>query len=98
MLACRQEGHTREDGGVPERYLAFPQSLDNEGFPGVVLQQQIAQQFIVRDADSHLIGEREPRLEGIEIVERYESPTAEGYGPEDKQWQGQENQDYEEVK
>ena len=43
-----QEGMTGEDGWIPERQLPATNRLDDEALPGVVLQNQVGDEVVLR--------------------------------------------------
>lgn len=82
MLAGCQEGQAGEQVRVPEGDLPVVEGLDDEAFPGIVFQNEVAEQLVVRDAHTPLAGKRSPGLEGKEVVHRQKGPAPQSDGPE----------------
>ena len=72
---------------VPEGDLAGLDRLDNEKLPGVVLQDQIAQELVVGHGDAassdDIIGEGVPGLKGEQVVGGQQGFAAENDRPEE---------------
>ncbi len=54
MLTVRQERVTGEGVGIPERELPAVQRLDEKPLPGVVFQNQVAEQVVVGVGDAEI--------------------------------------------
>jgi hypothetical protein len=48
MLTSGQKRQSTEEVGIPQWQLALPQRLDNELLPGIVFQEQITEEAVVR--------------------------------------------------
>ena len=83
MLTSSQERQTSEQIRVPEGNLLIVDSLGDEVFPDIVLQNEVAEQLIVGDAHTPLAGKGSPGLESEEVVHGQKGPATEGYWPEE---------------
>ncbi len=68
MLSGREKRYAAKQIGVPQRQLPLGDRLAQESLPDVVLQHQIAEQLVVRNAHTGLAGKRCPGLELIQVV------------------------------
>ncbi len=85
VLAGGQEGHAGEDIGIPEGELAGLDALHDEALPGVVLQDEVAEELVVGHGDAELVGEGAPGLEGEEVVGGQQRLAAEDDRPEEEE-------------
>ena len=49
MLAVRQKGRTGEQKGIPQRDFAAAKAGEHKAFPGVVLDDEVADEGIMGD-------------------------------------------------
>jgi hypothetical protein len=84
--------------GVPKRNLAGFDRLNDEKLPGVILQDQVAQELVVGHGDAAIsdgiIGKRAPGLKGEQVIGRQEGLAAEDDGPEEEDSQAKQADDY----
>ena len=78
VLAGGQEGHAGEQVGIPERNGALSQALLNEIFPGVVLQDEVAEEVVLRVFDAQFGGVVGPGLPLEEVICRQHRFAANG--------------------
>ncbi len=78
MLAGCQEGGSGEDGAVPEGDFSVLDALPNKAFPGVILEDHIAQQGIVGNFGVHFGARFRPGLPLVEVVGRNHGFAADG--------------------
>ena len=93
VLGVSEKRHAGEKVGIPERELARLQAGPHEAFPGVVLQDEIAEQLVVGRLDPQLGGEAAPRLPGVEVVGGQQRALAGEHRREPEQRDQQEDQD-----
>ena len=91
MLASSQERQASKEVRVPEGDLPVVDGLDDEAFPDIVLQNEIAEQLIVGDAHTPLAGKGSPGLEREEVVHGQKGLTTESDWPEE--YEGKEQKE-----
>ncbi len=93
MLPVGQEGVPGEDIRVPERQLAAADRLDEETLPGVVLQDQVSDQVILRKGHPQVGGRRPVGLKQEEAVGRHQRPGPQRHRREQQERQQDEQDD-----
>ena len=83
MLTSSKERQSGKKVRVPEGDLPVVDGLDDETFPDIVFQNEIAEQPIVRDVHTPLAGKGSPRLESEEAVHGQKGLATEGDRPEE---------------
>ncbi len=91
MLASSQERQAGKEVRVPEGDLPIVDGLDDEAFPDIVLQNEIAEQLIVGDAHTPLAGKGSPGLESEEVVHGQKGLATESDWPEE--YEGKEQKE-----
>ena len=89
MLARCQEGGSGEYVWIPERNLPITNRFIDELLPGIVFQNEIAQEGVLRLANVQLFGGAGPGLPLKKVIGRQHSFSANGYGSKE-----QKRQDY----
>jgi len=92
VLARGQEGHSAEEVGIPQWQLTFPQALHDELLPDVVLQDEVAEEAVVRgQGHASPLCELAVRLPLEEVIEGEQRLPREEHRPEkDGRQEGQD--------
>ncbi len=92
MLTIGQKWLTGKKKRVPEGELARLNGLDDKTLPGVILQDQIAQQRIVRLTDAQFLGCRKIRLKSKQIVDGQQGACAQCHRQKENEGEQKQSQ------
>jgi len=93
MLSGRKESLTAQDMWIPQGKLSVLKSSHNEPLPNIVLQDEVAEEPVVRNIYAELISECPPRFDREEVVQGQQSAAPQDHRPEEKYQQTKQAED-----
>ena len=98
VLPGCQEWHASEQVWIPQRRLMLLDGFDNQALPGVVFEQEVGEQFVVRHGRMKLRSEGLPRGKGEKVVCGNQGLPAERDGEEEEGGQQKEYRDQQQIR